>query len=129
MTNLQRIEVPIRGMDCAECTLHVKHAIQVLPGVQSVEVFLASEKALVELDPAQTGLGDIRKAVEAAGYTAPEGQPAAGDAPPAALQGFTRPILALLGMVFGAVLFVVVVGEWLSGWRSCWLAATRCFAT
>ena len=39
-----------------------------LPGVVSVEVFLASEKAAVRLDPAQVSQEAIRDAVEGAGY-------------------------------------------------------------
>ncbi len=113
MTIYQFLEVPIKGMDCSECTLHVQHAIQSLPGVQSVEVFLASEKAAIQLDPSQVDLQDIRKAVEGAGYSLPDESLSSQETPAAALGGFTRPILALLGGVFGAVLFIVVVGEWL----------------
>jgi len=47
MSELATLEVPVAGMDCAECTQHVRHAIAALPGVASVDVFLASEKALV----------------------------------------------------------------------------------
>ncbi len=47
MANLQTLEIPITGMDCNECTMHVQHAIEKLPGVQSVNVFLGSEKAIV----------------------------------------------------------------------------------
>ena len=36
------IEVPITGMDCAECTEHVRHAIGKLPGVETVEVYLGA---------------------------------------------------------------------------------------
>ncbi|MES0340673.1 MAG: cation transporter, partial [Anaerolineales bacterium] len=43
---LKTTEVPIQGMDCAECTRHVQHAISELPGVESVEVYLVSEKAI-----------------------------------------------------------------------------------
>jgi P-type Cu+ transporter len=38
------LEIPIQGMDCAECTLHVQKAIAALPGVQGVEVFLTTKK-------------------------------------------------------------------------------------
>ncbi|MCL5960017.1 MAG: cation transporter, partial [Chloroflexi bacterium] len=110
-TSPKTIEVPIRGMDCAECTQHVRHAISALPGVESVEVFLSSEKAVVRLDPGLVDLPAIHKAVEGAGYsvaTAVEPRPA-----PSPLGDFTNRILALFGVVFGAVLFVVVVGEWL----------------
>ena len=53
MPKLQTLEVPVIGMDCAECTQHVQQAIAALPGVESVDVFLSSEKALIRLDPAQ----------------------------------------------------------------------------
>ncbi len=111
MNGLRTLDIPVQGMDCAECTLHVRQAIQGLPGVQSVEVFLASEKAVVQLDPARVGLDQIRRAVESAGYRVPESeQPQKEDTQTA---GFTRSIWTLLGVVFFAVLFIVVVGEWL----------------
>jgi Cd2+/Zn2+-exporting ATPase/Cu+-exporting ATPase len=110
MTSAKNLEVPIGGMDCAECTQHVQRAIAALPGVQAVEVFLSSEKAVVRLDPARVGLPAIRRAVEGAGYSVPMGA-----ASPAAfpLGNFTQRVLTLFGLVFGAVLFVVIVGEWL----------------
>ena len=113
MSEPQTLEVPIRGMDCADCTMHVKHAIAALPGVDAVDVFLTSEKAIVRLDPRLVGLPDIRKAVASAGYSVPEEVEPEKTASHASLTDFTRPVLTLLGVVFGAVLFVVVVGEWL----------------
>jgi len=47
---VQVLGIPVSGMDCAECTLHVQPASAGLPGVQHVDVFLASEKALVRCD-------------------------------------------------------------------------------
>ena len=113
MSEPQTLEVPIWGMDCADCTMHVKHAIAALPGVDAVDVFLTSEKAIVRLDPRLVGLPDIRKAVASAGYSVPEEVEPEKTASHASLTDFTRPVLTLLGVVFGAVLFVVVVGEWL----------------
>ncbi len=109
MDQTRKIEVPIAGMDCAECTMHVQHAIAALPGVQAVDVFLTSEKAVVQLDPQRVVLDDIRKAVEGAGYAVPE----PGSAGARQMEGFTRPIMRLLGGVFAVVLFIVVFGEWL----------------
>ncbi len=109
MTILKTMQVPVQGMDCAECTLHVQHAIAALPGVETVSVYLASEKAVIQYDPARVDLPAIRKAVQGAGYSLPETQ---SSEQAVALQGFNRPVLTLLGVVFGAVLFVVVVGEW-----------------
>ncbi|MBI5877990.1 MAG: cadmium-translocating P-type ATPase [Chloroflexi bacterium] len=110
MASLQTLEVPVRGMDCHDCTQHVQHAIAALPGVSSVNVLLSSEKAVIELDPQQVDLPAIRRAVAGAGYSVPDAVPAAAVKP--ALADFTRPVLTLFGIVFMAVLFIVVVGEW-----------------
>ncbi len=111
MADLKTVEIPVAGMDCADCTRHVQHAIATLPGVDSVDVFLTSEKAVVRLDARQVDLGAIRKAVEEAGYSVPAD--GAGTATALEASTFSRSILSLLGLVFGAVLFIVVVGEWL----------------
>lgn len=114
MVNLITLELPVTGMDCTECTRHFEHAIGALPGVKSVSVLLAAEKAIVQFDPDLVDLPKIRKAVAGAGYQVPEGLPAAVQRPAApTLQDFTRPVLTIFGVVFGVVLFVVVFGEWL----------------
>src|SRR5258708_6381004 len=55
----------------------------------------------------------IRQAVAGAGYAVPEAPAGPAAAAPAALNAFNRRVLAGLGLAFGAVLFVIVVGEWL----------------
>ncbi len=111
MTKYQTLQVSVRGMDCAECTEHVQHAIAALPGVASVDVFLASEKAVVRLDPAQVDLPAIRQAVAGAGYEVPPTD--STESPPSSMGDFTRRVLTLFELVFGAVLLVVIAGEWL----------------
>ena len=115
MTQLETIELPVKGMDCAECTQHVRQALERLPGVAEVEVYLGAEKAVLQLDRARVDLPALRQAVASAGYSVPaEAGTAAGPTPrqnEAALAGYHRRALALLGFVFGLVLFVVVVGE------------------
>ena len=109
MANLQTFELPISGMDCAECTQHVQHAIEKLPGVQSVNVFLGTEKAIVKLDPAQVDLPTIRAAVQGAGYDVP-----ASDVPvpaPISMSDFNRRMTVLLVSVFAIILGVVIFGE------------------
>jgi Cd2+/Zn2+-exporting ATPase/Cu+-exporting ATPase len=95
---------------------HVRHAISVLPGVESVDVSLAAGKAVVRLDPSRVDVSTIRKSVEGAGYAVPG--LAAGPRDPSgenprspSLAGFTRPVVTLLGIVFGLVLFIAVAGE------------------
>ncbi len=101
-------------MDCAECTVHVQQALAALPGIQEVRVLLSSEKAIVEVDPSQVDVLQLRKAVEGAGYTVPEVMTEQGkQSGSRSLASFTRPILTLLGLVFGVVLLVVIAGEWL----------------
>ena len=109
MANPQTLEIPISGMDCAECTQHVQHAIEKLPGVQSVNVFLGTEKAVVKLDLAQVDMPAIRAAVQGAGYDVP-----ASDSPvpaPVSMGDFNRRLTILLVSVFAIVLSVVIFGE------------------
>ena len=110
MARLQTLEIPVGGMDCAECTQHVQQAIARLPGVASVDVLLSSEKAIIQMDPALVAMPSIREAVERAGYSVPG---PAGETAGRPLGGFGSRIATLLALVFGAVLFVVIVGEWL----------------
>jgi len=111
MSVLSKIEVPVEGMDCAECTMHVRKAIAEVPGVDSVEVFLASEKAVIHMDESQVDLPLIRAAVSKAGYSVPD-DAARQDHPEAGAGEYTRAVMSLIGVVFGVVLFIVVVGEW-----------------
>jgi P-type Cu+ transporter len=112
MADIQTLEVPIKGMDCAECTQHVQHAISKLDGVKSVDVLLAAEKAIIQLDPDKVGMPAIRKAVASAGdeYSVPE----VNEIPHIQPMGdFNRQLTTLLITVFGIVLSIVVAGEWL----------------
>ncbi len=111
------IEIPVRGMDCAHCVQSVKNALTEISGVQGADVFLTSEKAVLQIDPTQVDLSIIRKAVERAGYSVPD----TGIDPPTdtktefsqEVKGFTRSVLTLFGVVFAAVLFIIIFGEWL----------------
>ena len=109
MANPQTLEIPISGMDCAECTQHVQHAIEKLPGVQSVNVFLGTEKAIVQLDPAQVDVPTIRAAVQGAGYDVPASSSPKVD--PVSMGDFNRQLTILLVSVFAIILSVVIFGE------------------
>ena len=111
MDQFQTIEVPIAGMDCTECTQTVHKAISKLDGVQKVDVFLSSEKAIIQMNPSLVKMKDIREAVKDAGYSVPEQQET--ETPDAGLGNFSRRIFTLFGLAFGAVVILVVAGEWL----------------
>ncbi len=110
MAQLLTVQLPVQGMECAHCTQTVQNAIAQVPGVHSVQVLLSSERATITLDPAQTDMPAIRKAVADAGYTIPV--ETTKEALPEA-NSFTKRVLTLFGIVFAIVLFVVVFGEWL----------------
>ena len=111
---LETLEIPVAGMDCAGCTRSVQQALSALPGVTSADVLLSSEKAIVQIDTARVDQAALKRAIEGAGYRVPETSASGGgEAADDRSRGFTRAVLGLLGIVFGAVLFIVVVGEWL----------------
>jgi Cu+-exporting ATPase len=58
---------PVSGMTCASCVNRVEQALSSVPGVISVNVNLASEKATVEYIEG-TEFAELRRAVREAGY-------------------------------------------------------------
>ena len=112
MSNIKTLEVPIKGMDCVECTQHVGSAISKLEGVKSVDVLLAAEKAIIQLDSDKVDMPAIRKAVASAGdaYSVPETVEIAS---PLSIGDFNRQLMTMLAIVFSIVLSIVILGEWL----------------
>ena len=106
-----RLVMPVKGMDCAECVSHVKHAIESVPGVMEAKVFLGAEKAVITLDPGQVALDEIRRAVANAGYTIPTEQEWKKEH---RQQQNPKALLVLLGGVFILVISLVVAGEYLN---------------
>jgi P-type Cu+ transporter len=62
------VSFPVSGMTCASCVNRVEKAIGKVAGVERAAVNLATERASVSYDPAQTTVADIAAAVERAGY-------------------------------------------------------------
>jgi len=67
-TDKSQVTVPIGGMTCAACAQRVEKAIRKLPGVASVSVNFATEKATVAYDPQQMRISVIKEAIVKAGY-------------------------------------------------------------
>jgi Cu+-exporting ATPase len=63
------LELPIAGMDCADCALKIERALRRTAGVRDAQVSLAAERATVIFDPAVTSAGVLARTVEALGYT------------------------------------------------------------
>lgn len=101
----RKINVPVRGMDCAGCARSVQRALSGLEGVEHVEVLLGSEKAVIDVTDGGPGMRRIRRAVKEAGYKVPESDDLPGR------EGVSKRMLQLFGLIFVAVLLVVVAGE------------------
>ena len=67
--NLPTVSLPISGMTCAACVMHVEHALRHTPGVVDATVNLATERAAVSLEAGSLPLDAIRHSVEDAGYS------------------------------------------------------------
>jgi P-type Cu+ transporter len=60
--------VNILGMHCASCVAAVEGALKNSPGISEARVNLVTEKAYIRYDPGKTGIPEIHKAIENAGY-------------------------------------------------------------
>jgi len=68
MTSHKKITLDIRGMSCASCVRRVEEGLRELEGVKSASVNFATEKALVEYDPAITDAEKLAGRVRDIGY-------------------------------------------------------------
>jgi P-type Cu+ transporter len=84
--------LPIEGMTCASCVRRVEKALGRVPGVDEASVNLATEKARVVFDPALVGLGELRAAVEKAGYTVGELPPEPAATPETIVNAAPEPV-------------------------------------
>ncbi len=64
----KKFSCSITGMHCAACAHTIEKAIKLQPGVVSVNVNFASEKASVEFDSAKTDEDKIKEAINKTGY-------------------------------------------------------------
>lgn len=97
-------------MDCAGCVRNVKSALEKMEGVDSAEVMLASEKARLVSRTSLPERSKIQKTIESAGYRLKEEQQPETDFQ---TEDLAKKSFRLFGLVFGAILLVIVAGEWL----------------
>ncbi|MDL1885779.1 copper-translocating P-type ATPase [Anaerolineae bacterium CFX8] len=109
------IELPITGMTCASCVRNVERAINKVPGILSVNVNLATEKATVVYVPGSVRRADLVQAVENAGYGVLDlsGADAPEDAERKARQAEIerQKRLLLIGVIFTLPLFLLSMGR------------------
>src|SRR3990170_487538 len=70
----KQYSLPITGMTCANCVTTVERNLGRVPGVQTANVNLSSERASVDFDPNQADLGIILERIRKAGYDVATGE-------------------------------------------------------
>ena len=68
-TNIEKINLKLRGMSCASCASSIEKIILNVPGVKSCNVNFGAEQAAIVYNPSRTTIFDIQQAIEEAGYS------------------------------------------------------------
>lgn len=127
----QHTALPVQGMTCASCVLHVERALRRVPGVIDASVNLAMRRATIVHEPLVTE-GRLREAISDAGYIAgdTDGEPgaelAAAKRDLLFAAAFTLPLtmLSMMAMLFPAVHALAPRAvHFLMGWGGLLLAA------
>jgi len=105
------VELPIKGMTCANCAQTIERALNRLEGVVKANVNFASERASVEYLPALVSLEEIKKAVVDAGYEVIEvaGEPEDAEAKAREVEIARQRRLLLVGLVFTIPAFLLAM--------------------
>lgn len=65
---MEKKTIPVVGMACAACSANVERKLRTLPGIVSATVSLPGRSALVEYDPAQISLEQMKSEINGIGY-------------------------------------------------------------
>ena len=74
---MQTEQIKVTGMTCGGCTSTVTRALKAVTGVSDAKVSLPNGEATVEFDERLTSPGQLKSAVERAGYGVGAAKPAA----------------------------------------------------
>jgi Cu+-exporting ATPase len=113
---------PVGGMTCASCVANIEKALVKVPGVISVNVNLASEKATIQYLEGEASMADFRQAVEGAGYSIQAEVSAEGiaelDAATVAARQEVRTLRnkVIFAGTIGLFMMLVAISEFSGGW-------------
>lgn len=71
-TALKQETMDVKGMHCASCSAIISKKLSKLPGIQSCEINIVTEKAKIEYNPDQISLPDINNQLNPLGYALTE---------------------------------------------------------
>jgi P-type Cu+ transporter len=74
---LERVDLPVRGMTCASCAARIEKGLGDMPGVDAAHVNFGTHRATVAFDRAATDPEAMTRKIESLGYTVPGAE--AGD--------------------------------------------------
>ena len=84
----ETVSLPVEGMTCASCVGSIERALKAVPGVETVSVNLATERANITTDSTVPRVRLI-EAIEKAGYSVPAQMPAATGPVELSVEGMT----------------------------------------
>ncbi|NHJ86979.1 MAG: copper-translocating P-type ATPase [Asgard group archaeon] len=64
----EKVEILVKDMNCASCSISIENALKKLAGVMSVAVNLTTRKATIEFNPALINVSLLEKAIRDVGY-------------------------------------------------------------
>jgi len=67
---MEKNTLKIKGMHCESCAKTIEKALSKEKGIFSAKVIFSLEKAIIEYDPGEIGINEIKKVIENAGYEA-----------------------------------------------------------
>ncbi len=82
------VSLPIEGMTCASCVGRIERALKAVPGVETVSVNLATERASITTRSA-VARAKLVEAVESVGYSVPAAPAGAGGSTELSIEGMT----------------------------------------
>jgi P-type Cu+ transporter len=67
--NMKHETLPVKGMHCASCSAVIKRSLGKLPGVDSCEINVGTEKATISYNPEQTSIDEMNQKIDKLGYS------------------------------------------------------------
>ena len=68
-SNIEIINVDIKGMTCTSCEEHINHAVNQLNGIININSSYEMGKSKIEFDNTKTTILEIQKAINSTGYS------------------------------------------------------------
>jgi len=69
VTQSKKITIPVKGMNCASCSLTIEKVLMKVDGVESCEVNYGNEKARIDFDPSKTSIDELSRKIGPFGYS------------------------------------------------------------